>query len=62
MSSLKKLGNFLGLTDDLESQEISSEVETPRVKVRETRSFATVQATVEEPSTHIFTEIGRAHV
>ena len=61
MSSLKKLGNFLGLTDDLESQEISSDVETPRVKVRETRSFAAVQATVEEPSTHIFTVNPRSY-
>lgn len=45
MSSLKKLGNFLGLTDDLESEEISHEAESPRIKVRETRSFAAVQAT-----------------
>lgn len=45
MSSLKKLGNFLGLTDDLESEEITHETETPRVRVRETRSFAAVQAT-----------------
>lgn len=45
MSSLKKLGNFLGLTDDLESEEVTHEAETPRIKVRETRSFASVQAT-----------------
>ena len=45
MSSLKKLGNFLGLTDDLESEEISHEVESPRIRVRESRSFAAVQAT-----------------
>ena len=45
MSSLKKLGNFLGLTDDLESEEISHEVETPKIKVRESRTFATVQPT-----------------
>ena len=45
MSSLKKLGNFLGLTDDLESEEITHEAETPRIRVRETRSFASVQAT-----------------
>ena len=45
MSSLKKLGNFLGLTDDLESEEITHEAETPRIRVRETRSFAPVQAT-----------------
>ena len=45
MSSLKKLGNFLGLTDDLESEEITHEAETPRIRVRETRSFAAVQAT-----------------
>lgn len=44
MSSLKKLGNFLGLTDDLESEEITHEAETPRIRVRETRSFAAVQA------------------
>ena len=45
MSSLKKLGNFLGLTDDLESEELPREAEAPRIKVRETRSFAPVQAT-----------------
>ena len=45
MSSLKKLGNFLGLTDDLESEEITHEAETPRIRVRETRSFAAIQAT-----------------
>lgn len=45
MSSLKKLGNFLGLTDDLESEEVAHEAEAPRVRVRETRSFASVQAT-----------------
>jgi cell division inhibitor SepF len=45
MSSLKKLGNFLGLTDDLESEEISHEAESPRIRVRESRSFAAVQAT-----------------
>ena len=45
MSSLKKLGNFLGLTDDLESEELPREAEAPRIKVRETRSFASVQAT-----------------
>jgi cell division inhibitor SepF len=45
MSSLKKLGNFLGLTDDLESEEITHEVEAPRIRVRESRSFAAVQAT-----------------
>ena len=45
MSSLKKLGNFLGLTDDLESEEVAHEAEAPRIRVRETRSFATVQAT-----------------
>ena len=45
MSSLKKLGNFLGLTDDLESEEVSQEVEAPRIRVRESRSFAAVQAT-----------------
>ena len=45
MSSLKKLGNFLGLTDDLESEEVSSEVESPRIRVREGRSFASVQPT-----------------
>jgi cell division inhibitor SepF len=49
MSSLKKLGNFLGLTDDLESEEISREVETPRIRVRESRSFAAVQATPVAP-------------
>ena len=45
MSSLKKLGNFLGLTDDLESSEVGNEVEAPRVRVREGRTFATVQPT-----------------
>jgi len=50
MSSLKKLGNFLGLTDDLESEEISHEAESPRIKVRETRSFAAVQATPNPPN------------
>ncbi|MEY2637907.1 MAG: hypothetical protein RLZ80_75 [Actinomycetota bacterium] len=45
MSSLKKLGNFLGLTDDLESEEVSQEVERPRIRVRESRSFSAVQAT-----------------
>lgn len=50
MSSLKKLGNFLGLTDDLESEEITHEAETPRIKVRETRSFASVQATPVAPA------------
>jgi cell division inhibitor SepF len=45
MSSLKKLGNFLGLTDDLESEEITHEAEAPRIRVRESRSFAAVQAT-----------------
>ena len=45
MSSLKKLGNFLGLTDDLESEEVTHEAEVPRIRVRETRSFAAVQAT-----------------
>ena len=61
MSSLKKLGNFLGLTDDLESEEVSSEVEAPRVKVRETRTFATVQTSVEEPATQIFTVNPRSY-
>ena len=61
MSSLKKLGNFLGLTDDLESQEVSNEIEAPRVKFRETRTFAAVQATVEEPSTQIFTVNPRSY-
>ena len=61
MSSLKKLGNFLGLTDDLESEEVSSEVEAPRVKVRETRTFAAVQASVEEPATQIFTVNPRSY-
>ena len=51
MSSLKKLGNFLGLTDDLESEEITSnEVESPRIRVRESRSFAAVQATPVVPA------------
>lgn len=50
MSSLKKLGNFLGLTDDLESEEVTHEAETPRIRVRETRSFASVQAT---PATQV---------
>ena len=45
MSSLKKLGNFLGLTDELESEEVTHEAEAPRIRVRETRSFASVQAT-----------------
>ena len=45
MSSLKKLGNFLGLTDDLESEEVTRENETPRVRVRETRGLTAVQDT-----------------
>ena len=45
MSSLKKLGNFLGLTDDLESEEISHEAESPRIRVRESRTFAAMQPT-----------------
>lgn len=44
MSSLKKLGNFLGLTDDLDSEEVSQEAERPRIRVRESRSFTAVQA------------------
>ena len=46
MSSLKKLGNFLGLTDDLESEEIARDPETPRIRVRETRGLAAVQDSV----------------
>jgi len=66
MSSLKKLGNFLGLTDDLESEEISHEAETPRIRVRESRSFAPVQATptqaVAAPATNqIFTVNPRSY-
>lgn len=45
MSNLKKLGNFLGLTDDLESEEISREAEAPKVRVRESRSIAAVPST-----------------
>jgi cell division inhibitor SepF len=45
MSSLKKLGNFLGLTDDLESEEISEEGNRPRNRGRESRSLTSVQAT-----------------
>lgn len=44
MSSLKKLGNFLGLTDDFESEEVSRADEAPRVRVRETRGLAAVQS------------------
>mgnify|MGYP003344102735 CR=1 FL=1 len=67
MSSLKKLGNFLGLTDDLESSEVSQEVESPRIRVREGRSFASVQPTptataVEAPaSNQIFTVNPRSY-
>lgn len=46
MSSLKKLGSFLGLTDDLESEELSREAEAPRessrVRLRETRGLSAV--------------------
>ena len=61
MSSLKKLGSFLGLTDDLESEEVSAEVEAPRIRVRETHTFAPVQANVEEPATQIFTVNPRSY-
>jgi cell division inhibitor SepF len=47
MSSLKKLGNFLGLTDDLESEELdrNSENQSPRIKVRESRGLQAVSDT-----------------
>ena len=61
MSSLKKLGSFLGLTDDLESEEVSTEVEAPRIRVRETRTFAPVQTSIEEPATQIFTVNPRSY-
>ena len=67
MSSLKKLGNFLGLTDDLESEEISREVESPRIRVRETRGLAAVQdevvttAAVAPASNQIFTVNPRSY-
>lgn len=51
MSSLKKLGSFLGLTEDLESEESVHEVESPRVRVRESRTFATVQASQSQVTT-----------
>lgn len=50
MSSLKKLGNFLGLTDDLESEELNHEAETPRIRVRESRSLSAVSDN--QPITH----------
>ena len=53
MSSLKKLGNFLGLTDDLESEEITHEAETPRIRVRESRSFRSVEATPVAPTPQV---------
>ncbi len=53
MSSLKKLGNFLGLTDDLEIEEVSQEVERPRIRVRESRSFTAVQATPVAPVSEV---------
>ena len=43
MSSLKKLGNFLGLTDDLESEEISSDSQPSRIRVRESRNLTSVE-------------------
>lgn len=66
MSSLKKLGNFLGLTDDLESEEIAHEAESPRIRVRETRPFSAVQATpapqiATAASTQIFTVNPRSY-
>lgn len=45
MSSLKKLGSFLGLTDDLESEEIAREDESPRIRVRESRGLSAVSST-----------------
>lgn len=45
MSSLKKLGNFLGLTDDLEGEVTEEVAETPRIRVRDKNSFATVTPT-----------------
>ena len=47
MSSLKKLGNFLGLTDDLESEEITREDESPRIRVRESRGLSAVSSTTQ---------------
>lgn len=47
MSSLKKLGSFLGLTDDLESEEITREDESPRIRVRESRGLSAVSSTTQ---------------
>ena len=47
MSSLKKLGSFLGLTDDLESEEIAREDESPRIRVRESRGLSAVSSTTQ---------------
>ncbi|MFM7860793.1 MAG: cell division protein SepF [Candidatus Nanopelagicaceae bacterium] len=66
MSSLKKLGNFLGLTDDLESDEgLTRENDSPRVRVRETRGLSAVQDSVALPaapaSNQIFTVNPRSY-
>jgi cell division inhibitor SepF len=70
MSSLKKLGNFLGLTDDLESEEIDrnsdNSNQSSRIKVRESRGLAAVSDTVATPtptpiSNQIFTVNPRSY-
>ena len=56
MSSLKKLGNFLGLTDDLESEEIVHEEERPRIRVRESR-LSPVSTSVATPAPAVTTPV-----
>jgi len=50
MSSLKKLGNFLGLTDDLESEELDrnsdNSNQSSRIKLRDSRGLAAVSDNV----------------
>lgn len=70
MSSLKKLGNFLGLTDDLETDEVVHEEEAPRIRVRDTRlapvpsaasTTSAVATTAAPTSNQIFTVNPRSY-
>ena len=68
MSSLKKLGNFLGLTDDLESEELDrnsdNSNQSSRIKLRDSRGLAAVSDTVVAPtpiSNQIFTVNPRSY-
>ena len=58
MSNLKRLGNFLGLTDDLEMEEPS-----PAVKIREARlsSVNTTRVAQTDASNQIFTVNPRSY-